>query len=171
MASKATSCRDAIKAWEQKTGMIANESKDVKLSCQIPSIDKMDDSLNSLEMCEKLSLCSNEIERIISLPKLRRIKVLSLGRNNIKRLQGLEDIGNSLEELWINYNNVEKLDGIQHCTKLIVFFASHNRIKSWDEVAKLAVLSELKAVLLIGNAIYGDRDPMDNHPTLVKRVP
>ena len=86
MASKATSCRDAIKAWEQKTGMIANESKDVKLSCQIPSIDKMDDSLNSLEMCEKLSLCSNEIERIISLPKLRRIKVLSLGRNNIKRL-------------------------------------------------------------------------------------
>ena len=66
---------------------------------------------------------------------------------------------------------MEKLDGIQNCAKLIVFYASHNRIKSWDEVAKLAVLSELKSVLLIGNSIYGDRDPMDNHPTLVKRVP
>ena len=66
--------------------MIATETKEIKLSCQIPAIDKMDDALNSLESVENLSLASNEIERIISLNKLRRIKILSLGRNNIKKL-------------------------------------------------------------------------------------
>ena len=64
----------------------------------------MDDSLNSLVDCQRLSLASNQIERIISLPKLKNLKVLSLGRNNIKRLQGLDEIGKNLEELWISYN-------------------------------------------------------------------
>ena len=53
----------------------------------------MDDSLNQLENCEKLCLSNNEIERIINLPKLKHLKVLSLGRNNIKRLTGLEEMG------------------------------------------------------------------------------
>ena len=57
--SKATSCRDAIKNWETKTSQIATEAKEVSLICQIPFIDKMDDSLNSLENCEKLSLSTN----------------------------------------------------------------------------------------------------------------
>lgn len=93
MSSKATSCRDAIKAWEQKNSQLAAEAKEVKLLCIIPSIESMDDSLNQLPMCERLSLASNQIDRIISLPKLKRLKVLSLGRNNIKRLQCLDDIG------------------------------------------------------------------------------
>ena len=104
MATKTTSCRDALKAWEAKTGSLAIEAKEIKLICQIPPIDKMDDSLNSLEMCEKLSLSSNLIERIISLPKLKNIKCLSLGRNNIKRLSGLDEIGQTLEELWVSHN-------------------------------------------------------------------
>ena len=53
----------------------------------------MDDSLNQLEKCETLCLSNNEIDRILSLPKLKHLKVLSLGRNNIKRLTGLEEIG------------------------------------------------------------------------------
>ena len=44
--SKGTSCRDAIKRWEERTGQVAAESKEVLLICQIPFIDKMDDSLN-----------------------------------------------------------------------------------------------------------------------------
>ena len=78
----------------------------------------MDDSLNSLEACERLCLSNNEIERIIPLPKLRNLKVLSLGRNNIKSLKGLEEVGQSLEELWISHNMLEKLDGIMQCVKL-----------------------------------------------------
>ena len=68
--SKATSCRDAIKNWEAKTNQVAAEAKEVALFCQIPFIDKMDDSLNQLENCEKLSLSTNQIERIINFEVL-----------------------------------------------------------------------------------------------------
>ena len=91
--SKGTSCRDAIKKWEERTGQVAAESKEVLLICQIPFIDKMDDSLNQLENCERLSLSTNSIDRIINLPKCKNLKILSLGRNNIKRIVGLEEIG------------------------------------------------------------------------------
>ena len=47
---------------------------------------------------------------MIALPRLKNLKILSLGRNQIRRFQGLEDIGQTLEELWISYNNIEKLD-------------------------------------------------------------
>ena len=136
--SKATSCRDAIKNWEAKHNAVAAEAKEVALFCQIPFIDKMDDSLNQLENCEKLSLSSNTIERIINLPKLKNLKILSLGRNNIKRIVGLDEIGQTLEQLWISYNQIEKLEGLTPCLKLHTFFVSNNRIKSWDEIAKLA---------------------------------
>ena len=59
MTTKGTTCRDALKAWEQKTGQIATEAKEIKLICQIPSIEKMDDSLNTLFICERLSIASN----------------------------------------------------------------------------------------------------------------
>ena len=86
MIAKSTSCRDAIKAWENNTGNSARDSKEINLICLLPPIDKMDDSLNTLEQCEKLCLSNNEIERMISLPKLKNLKILSLGRNNIKKI-------------------------------------------------------------------------------------
>ena len=81
-----TTCREAIKAWETSNQKKASEAVEIKIMCQFPPIDKMDDSLNTLEMCEYLSISNNSIERIISLPKLKNLKILSLGRNNIKRL-------------------------------------------------------------------------------------
>ena len=46
-----TSCKEAIKNWETKTGQNAAEATEVKLICQLPPIDKMDDALNQLEAC------------------------------------------------------------------------------------------------------------------------
>ncbi len=57
--SKATSCKDAIKNWEARTGLVASEAEEVSLICQIPFIDKMDTSLDTLENCRKLSLSTN----------------------------------------------------------------------------------------------------------------
>ena len=102
--AKATSCREAIKEWESKTGQIAAESNEIKLVCMQPPIEFFDDSLNYLVECERLSLASNKIEKIQSLSKLRNLKVLSLGRNNIKRLNNLDEVGKTLEELWISHN-------------------------------------------------------------------
>ena len=168
---KATSCRDAIKAWEAKTGQVAADATEVSLICQVPFIDKMDDSLNTLENCQKLSLSTNQIERIINLPKLKNLKILSLGRNAIKRIVGLDEIGQTLEQLWISYNQIEKLEGLTPCIKLHTFYASNNRIKSWDEIAKLAQLSDIKNVLFVGNPIYGDKTKEDAAPYVVRKIP
>ena len=166
-----TSCKEAIKSFEAKSGQNAAEATEVKLICQLPPIDKMDDALNQLEACQKLSLSTNAIERMIALPKLKNLRILSLGRNNIKRIMALEDVGATLEELWISYNQIEKLDGLQPCVKLQVLYISNNKIKTWDEVSKLAQLPEIKNVLLVGNPVYGDKTREDNAPYVVKRIP
>ena len=99
------------------------------------------------------------------------MKILSLGRNNIKRIVGLDEIGQTLEQLWLSYNQIEKLEGLTPCIRLHTFFCSNTRIKSWGEVAKLAQLQEIKSVLFVGNPIYGDRSKEENAPYVVKRIP
>ena len=109
---KPTSCRDAIKKWEEKTGVAPAEAEEVSLIGQIPPMDRIDDSLNQFENAVKLSLSTNAIDKMISLPRLKQLKILSLGRNNIKKLQYLDDVAATLEELWISYNFIERLEGL-----------------------------------------------------------
>ena len=91
------SSKEAIKRWEQKTGQSPADVTELVLTCQLATpIDRLDDSLNMFENIEKLSLSTNAIERMVALPKLKNLKILSLGRNNIRRFQGLEDIGQTL---------------------------------------------------------------------------
>ena len=166
-----TSCKEAIKNYEARTGTNAAEASEVKLICQLPPIDKMDDSLNQLEACQKLSLSTNAIERMIALPQLKSLRILSLSRNNIKRIMALEDVGATLEELWLSYNQIEKLDGLQPCVKLTILYMSNNKIKALDEIAKVAQLPEIKNVLFYGNPIYGDKAKEEMAPHVVKRIP
>ena len=166
-----TSCKEAIKKWEERTGQVAAEATEVSLICQIPYIDRMDNSLDTLENVEKLSLSTNSIDKMIPLPKLRKIKILSLGRNNIRRFAGLDEIGQSLEQLWMSYNQIDRLEGLQPCFKLHTFYASNNKISKWEEVSKLANLPALNNLLLVGNPVYGDRSKDENAPLVVKRVP
>ena len=84
---------------------------------------------------------------------------------------GLEDVGQTLEQLWMSYNQIEKLDGLQPCVKLHTLFLSNNKIAKWEEVAKLSQLSELKTILLLGNPIYGESTKTEMKPHVVKRIP
>ena len=167
----ATVCRDALKAWEQKHQVKAHEATEVNLMCQFPPIEKMDESLNTLEAVEHLCLSNNAIERIIPLPKLANLRVLSLGRNCIKRIQGLEDVGRTLEELWLNYNQIERIDGLGPCVKLQMLMLSNNRLRQWEDINILATLPELRSVILQGNPIYEERERDENHTVVLKRVP
>ena len=133
-----TTCKDAIKKWEEKTGQDPAEAQTVKLLCQIPPMDRIDENLFVFENCIQLSLSTNAIEKMIALPKLKNLRILSLSRNNIRKIAYLEDVGQTLEELWMSYNQVEKLDGLQPCVKLSVFYLSNNKVKNWDEVSKLS---------------------------------
>ena len=96
---------------------------------------------------------------------------MSLGRNAINRIIGLEEVGQTLEQLWLSYNLIEKLDSLQPCVKLHTLFLSNNKVAKWDEVAKLSQLPELKNVLLLGNPLYGDKEKAEMKPQVIKRIP
>nr|CAB3239120.1 dynein light chain 1, axonemal [Phallusia mammillata] len=158
MGSKGTSIKEALSKWEEKNGEKAADSKAVKLYQQCPPIEKMDASLSTLTHCEKLCLSTNCIEKVANLNGLKNLKILSLGRNNIKNLTGLEAVGDSLEELWISYNSVEKLKGIHVLKKLKVLLMSNNLVKDMNEFVKLAELPFLVELLFVGNPLE-ESDP------------
>ncbi|XP_053545668.1 dynein axonemal light chain 1 [Bombina bombina] len=151
--AKATTIKEALAKWEEKNGQKASEAKEVKLYAQIPPIEKMDASLSTLVNCEKLSLSTNCIEKIANLNGLKNLRILSLGRNNIKNLNGLEAVGDTLEELWISYNLIEKLRGIHVMKKLKVLYMSNNAVKDWGEFAKLSELPSLVDLVFVGNPL------------------
>lgn len=96
------------------------------------------------------------IDRMVNLTGMTELKVLSLGRNNIKKIEKLEDVAGSLQELWISYNQVASLDGLACLTNLTTLFCSNNLIKSFDELDKLKANDKLWDVLFIGNPMYDD---------------
>ena len=127
-----------------------------------------------------LSLSTNAIDKIQPLPGLKNLKILSLGRNNLKSISKLDDNASTLEELWASYNSIEKLDGLQYLRKLrvrllLTFFVSHfqkphvahcwqvlylgnNQLKSFDELIKLKDLPALAVHSFIGLLFFGLRE-------------
>lgn len=82
----ATTCSQAIKLFEQKTETSAAEAKEINLCNQ--NLVKLDSKvLSNLAQCEKLSLSTNSIERMVSLSGMTELKILSLGRNNLKKIE------------------------------------------------------------------------------------
>ena len=68
---------------------------------------------------------------------MKKLRILSLGRNQIKKIEKLDDVSDTLEELWLSYNSITSLDGIQNLSNLTTLYLSNNLIKSWDELDKL----------------------------------
>jgi dynein light chain 1 len=95
MAGKGTTCAKALQIWEQShPGESPTEAEDIRIYFMIPPIEKMDaPTLNTLAKVKRLSMSSNAIDKMINLPNLRNIEILSLGRNMIRKIAGLEEIG------------------------------------------------------------------------------
>lgn len=64
---KPTTCKEAIRLWEEENKQEASTAKEVILSFQWPPIEKMDNALAVLINCEKLSLSTNMIEKIAGI--------------------------------------------------------------------------------------------------------
>ncbi|KAK0074620.1 hypothetical protein PV326_012288, partial [Microctonus aethiopoides] len=150
---KATTCKDALRRWEEDNGVEASSATEVNLSFQWPPIERMDNSLSILSKCEKLSLSTNMIEKIAGVSSLKNLKILSVGRNVIKSLTGLESLGECLEELWISYNSIEKMKGINVLKKLKVLHISNNLVKEWNEFMRLQEMMDLRELLFVGNPL------------------
>jgi dynein light chain 1 len=103
---------------------------------------------------------------------MEALKILSLSRNMIKKIERLEDVAATLEELWISYNSISSLDGLSACSKLATLYIGNNRIADWAEVEKLAGLENLRDVLLAGNPIETSApDNATYRAMVVKRLP
>jgi|ERR1712166_931797 len=157
----ATTCRDAIKAfatnqYRNKVGEKPEEAANVRLYGMLPPITKMDPAaLSTLKECKHLALSSNNIDKIGNLAGMEKLVVLSLGRNNIKKLENLDGLGARLEQLWISYNIISSLAGIEKLRVLKVLFISNNKISDFKEVNRLAELSStLEEVVLFGNPLH-----------------
>eukprot|EP00002_Diphylleia_rotans_P023635 TRINITY_DN464_c0_g1_i2.p1 TRINITY_DN464_c0_g1~~TRINITY_DN464_c0_g1_i2.p1 ORF type:complete len:214 (+),score=51.69 TRINITY_DN464_c0_g1_i2:288-929(+) len=137
LQAKATTLKDALKAWEAKKGQKFTEATEIKLIGILPPIEKMDNSLAGIKTIKQLSLSSNNIDKIANLTGLDSLEILSLGRNLIKQLAGIEPVADTLKQLWISYNFIEKLNGIEKCKNLRVLYISNNKVEKWSEFEKL----------------------------------
>jgi hypothetical protein len=61
-----------------------------------------------------------------------------------------ESLGDTLEELWISYNLIEKLKGIGVLKKLKVLYMSNNLVKEWTEFNKLQDMPNLEDLVFVG---------------------
>ncbi|XP_063236606.1 dynein axonemal light chain 1-like [Bacillus rossius redtenbacheri] len=151
---KPTTLREAFKRWEEKhPDQKISEAKEVSLCFQWPPIEKMDSALDMLVNCEKLSLSSNNIDRITGLAKLQNLKILALGRNKIKNFNGLEVLADSLEQLWISYNSIERMRTVIALRNLKVLYMTYNLVKDWAEFGNLASLPKLEDLAFLGNPL------------------
>ena len=55
-----------------------------------------------------------------------------------------------MEQLWISYNQVEKLKGVSALKNLKVLYMSNNFVKDWAEFTKLSDLTQLEDLLFVG---------------------
>jgi dynein light chain 1, axonemal len=62
-------------------------------------------------------------------------------------------VADTLEELWMSYNFIEKLKGINVLKKLRVFYLSNNLVKDWVEFNRLQEVTTLEELLFVGNPL------------------
>lgn len=53
------------------------------------------------------------------------------------QIEKLDDVAETLEELWISYNQVTTLDGLSNLSNLTRLYMSNNSVKNWAELDKL----------------------------------
>ena len=174
MASKDSShnaTKAVLKAWEAQHGS-PSVAKVVKICAQNPPLTRLDDKiLNAvLTNCVQLSFSTNAIDKM-PLLKLQNLKILALGRNRIKKLD-LRGLEGTLEQLWLSYNDIDKLDGIENMRSLKTLYLGNNKISKWSELDKLSNLKHLEDLLLFGNPLYSEcPDIATARVEVLKRVP
>eukprot|EP00656_Telonema_subtile_P032302 TRINITY_DN3541_c0_g1_i1.p1 TRINITY_DN3541_c0_g1~~TRINITY_DN3541_c0_g1_i1.p1 ORF type:complete len:283 (-),score=89.52 TRINITY_DN3541_c0_g1_i1:317-1165(-) len=173
----ATTCKQAIANFEgnpkrNKEQQKAEDCTVVRLYFQTPPISKLDSAaLNTLRACEHLALSSNNIDKMTNLAGMRNLKILSLSRNALKRLDYLDPIADRLEQLWISYNpGISSFAGIEQCSKLRCLFAGNCNINTIREISRLQVLPNLEELVIHGNPLQVKMDKDEGPLSLVEKI-
>ena len=150
-----TSIKQALKRWEEATGRKAADSKEIKLVGVSPPIEKMEGPFHLLVNLEKLSLSTNMIQNIQNLQSFKSLKILSLGRNALKSLQGVEAASETLEQLWIAYNQIDKLKPLRNLVKLKVNRARRLQ-KGFKGGGKFSCVHRMTSIMYKAPKIFHD---------------
>ena len=62
----------------------------------------------------------------------------------LKKLEQLDAISDRLEQLWVSYNLLTNLAGVESCSKLRCLYAGNNNISDPRELSRLQVLDLCK---------------------------
>ncbi len=115
------------------------------------------ENLQTLTNLENLDLSNNLIEKLDGFKTLKKLKSLSLSNNFINSIINLEDLSR-LENLYLDQNQIQTIPiwfG-KKLTSLKILNLANNQISSFDQVARLRSLYQLRELYLQGN-------PIDQH--------
>ena len=79
--------------------------------------------------CRRLALSTNQIDRMGPFTGMEKLRLLSMGRNALRKIERLEDVAGTLEELWLSYNMIASLDGLAACQNLQVLYMANNAVR------------------------------------------
>lgn len=79
-------------------------------------------------------------------------------------------MADTLEELWVSYNNIEKIKPIESMKALKIFYVSHNSIKDWSEFVRMNVPPKLEEITFIGNPLAENMDETAYRNEAIKRL-
>jgi dynein light chain 1 len=82
------------------------------------------------------------------------LEILSLARNQLKKIENLDAVAGTLKQLWISYNNLVGLNGIEKLQNLEVLYMSNNKVHDIKEVERLQMLPKLTDFLFHGNTFH-----------------
>ena len=124
-----------VQDWEEaKELKIADEEFVELIYKNIGDLDAQ--TMNSFTNCTKLSLSSNFILKIPDI-HLHHLVTLSLGRNKIKKIQGLDHIAGTLKNLWMSYNEITELGPLKVMLNLVQLYIGNNMIANIDQLTSL----------------------------------
>lgn len=82
-----------------------------------------------------------------------------------------EPLSETLEELWVSYNAIEKIKPIEAMKALKVFYASNNSIKDWSEFNRMGAAPKLEEISFMGNPLYESMDEGIFRAEAIRRLP
>lgn len=81
------------------------------------------------------------------------LEELYLSFNGISRIEGLDNLAN-LQTLELSRNRISKIENISHLNKLEEFWFNDNLVAEWDQLNILVPMKQLKTLYMEHNPIY-----------------
>jgi protein phosphatase 1 regulatory subunit 7 len=127
----------------------------VTLDLSFNELKHIDAHLASLKHLRELYLVSNRLKKMEGFSTLTRLRLLELGSNNLRAIDGAElaAVAGTLEELWLGRNKITTIEGLEQLTKLKKLSIQSNRITTIGE--GLAKCTNLRELYLSHNGLTG----------------